>query len=1242
MSSPELSARSFYRSLMDISLGIVWKDPFYAIAYEPENNRIDAETYISAKNGLLNFKAVFHFHDQVLAPFFQDPQMLNTVTLHKRMIPESMRDDIVAAEAKYMIDYWENRDGEQNNYYRMLFGLPPIGASPDDYVYNTKYDDVTQTVPLHLLNHTQRLKLENKGYFDELLKDPNHADKKYLYHLGKRKISPHIARQAEYFQLLYVPASQYENLRSDFMDVYEQARRMVLRVYYNDAYRNQSHLYEGFLGMLILFITQQRMCVKYLEADIPRNFYDLESLKLVYDAYGVPFYSNIPLKYHERIVKRLNELISYKGSTRVFYDIFSLFDFGTMDVFEYYLVKERLTGDYGNPIFRDSEGNPLKESQKFNRRFARVNWKDNTFIQITDKEKKIPYTHLTEPDPYWIEDSQLQDKMYETDWNYFHSKYMGVQIMFELSKLMFETCYFLHLLKDNRETLSEATCYYMLTGEDVPIFDMVIYAIAILCRNAGYTGEIPTDPASIAAIYGFNFKEINHLLKMATDPIGDFVIELKRQLKDLADKNEVLKYDTMLRFLIDCITDGAFNYLGNDFPYSTWGHAPYPVFLHDFMPTDNSIENLRRYIRETINALKGDSELTNYEIVQLYRRFVTEDNYKFTVVSVDDDVYTERYSHFIVKSVQFDDDDLAVLRETIIASYEAIYSALVKLINARKALTFDPQLLEMISNMNVDSAEDVDRVYRKLLELDDYLSAKIRESHHKFEYEAYANARKILMTTHEMRATFEKKDGTVATTYEDLLADINPHLYERYTSETFDPDTEEDYVIQTLMKLCDEITLLESINTANIKQIVDYMFNLLRFLKSAKVDLVDFNVIYMITDRTMNYIKLLSMIYEQHINARLPDDYLYFATIIWSTYVRQYLRDELWLWDNYRVDVWFEIDEAFKIVDKVYTVIEQQLVDKFEFLFDDLGKSKVGVALLEPIQLICNGSNFTFIQNPIWQTPDKKHIIDFSKDHMESEPTIWDGAMWDKGLILTNSDYMKRRAEVYDPLTLWTKFLLSDENGTRRSADVVDDSWPRQSRFWLTTGRDIFPFERTDIWWSIIHWHDMIWSIDARCILNGSRFLLTDENAKRLSSEVLDDSWPRQSRFLLTTAFHGHFPVHNDQFIYSDLPLWVHLHFPEVFDDWSFRDHFLFADEDGKRNTIENLDRRWKNQSRFTLLDKNKITHNSTVKDAYLSIMNMHTIKGFFAIKAPEVNDAVALHDSLIKVEEHLIPDSSD
>lgn len=1010
MAISDVSSKSFANELMRLSLSIIWKDQGKATAAEDDDNRMEAEAYIAARRGELNFNSVHDFHTEVLQTFFPSPDELEVVVMDKKQIPEVLRPSIVAAEQDFIIDYWENQDGEKNSYYRKLFGLPPIDIAPKDLVYNTKYANFPMDIPVHMMSYSDRLKLEKMGYLEELVNAVDDHSRDYLKYCGARRIYPYVSRQAEPFELLYMAESTVKQLRNDFIDVFEAARRMMVRVYYNDAYRNKTELYDGFLALCILFMAQQRICSKYIETNISRDFYDLDSLRVLYDAYGVPFYSEIPLTYHTKIVKRLNELLSYKGSTQVFYDLFSIFDFGTMDVFEYFLVKRRLIDVNGNPIFRDIYGKPLSERDMWKIRFARIAWKDDKFVEVTNPDNIIDYEELTVPDPYWVEDEQLKEKLYGRDWNYFHSKYLGVQIMFDLTELIFQSCYFLRMLEDNRGTTEEIHCYYMVTGTDVPLYDMVIYAIALLCKNAGYTGEIPADPSSISAVYGFNFKEYMEILKLVDCDTGTFVINLKQAIYDFIQQNDVLSNDEALLYWVDQVTEGAFSYLGDDFPYGEPHKAPPPLFIHDFVPTRNSIHNLKNYLSATIDQLNKngeDDELIDAELYALYQRLQFQEGGPLLEVKHRSSAGMNSIYHaFFLAREKWTDEQREEIHKAILASYTQLLSMIIKRIQVREAIILDPHILTLIQDMDIYNLKDVDEVYNHIDELDTYLTYAMQNCHDKRAYNAYYNVRKIFMTTRLMNETFAKKNGTVAKTYADLLAEVNPMLYRRLTSEETDCDQEEQYVIQTLMNLCDKLTLLQAINTDNIQRIINYLMKILMFLKSAKVDLVDFEIIYLISDRSANYLKLLSQIWAQDVEDGHLKDYLWLLDEIHFVKVLQWLDDTLWFTDpNLGQQIIQVLKDKFNLLtdegrNNLMMEVEIAAKDDFQYWLAEISDWIVKHEIVEPLTLLEHWytyikqrlpSQFFTLSDEVLLPPDTlediavKDFIKFLVDHQLAE-----------------------------------------------------------------------------------------------------------------------------------------------------------------------------------------------------------------------------------------------------------------
>ena len=78
---------------------------------------------------------------------------------------------------------------------------------------------------------------------------------------------------------------------------------MIVNIFYQKIMVSNNSDYIGFVGLMILFQTLLQMHRKFLDTDITRDFYDEDSLRLVYDSYDVPYYASIPIEYHKRIVR---------------------------------------------------------------------------------------------------------------------------------------------------------------------------------------------------------------------------------------------------------------------------------------------------------------------------------------------------------------------------------------------------------------------------------------------------------------------------------------------------------------------------------------------------------------------------------------------------------------------------------------------------------------------------------------------------------------------------------------------------------------------------------------------------------------------------------------------------------------------------------------------------------------------------------------------------------------------------
>ena len=584
----------FKQYLLQLSTDLVWKSTLKATAAELEdtNEAYRVELFIEANRGLLTFEIIRSFPRVVLKNCGVLDNYIELYASDKNQIPVADRPAIVAEYQRALCmknsltgqyAYWDAVDQvwtsvytEKNNYYRMLMGLPDYGDT--EFIYNTDARWST-TTPVHQMLLTSRIEMENAGVLDQLI--AQHPNKPYLKYLGKRRVDFYKARIAPRFDILWRNTTTSDVLNKDWDQCYENSRQLTTHVYYSNAFRVSSELYENFLAMSILFMTIQQMQHMYLKADVTRDFYDTESLKVVYDSYQVPFYNEVPLEYHRKIVKNINHFISTKGSDQVFLDLFNIFDLGSMELYNYFLTKRHKLDPNNNPLFLvetddeghvvyDAKGRPVLKKETYELVFSKVKLGQDPALAVADYSNDVEYKIITEPDPYWIEDENLQKKLNDADFNYLESKYIGVQIVFDLMKITYENATIFRLITDNKDLTSALTFRWTDLGLSASLFDLFIYLACIYCRAFGYDayigdydeGGAPKIPA-IMDTMGYNFEQAINILneKVLTSEIlstNTELIDLMGNMSFAAIDSVNEDYDKIIE-IRDLIIEGFTN-----------------------------------------------------------------------------------------------------------------------------------------------------------------------------------------------------------------------------------------------------------------------------------------------------------------------------------------------------------------------------------------------------------------------------------------------------------------------------------------------------------------------------------------------------------------------------------------------------------------------------------------------------------------------------------------------------------
>ena len=1020
---------------------------------------------------------------------------------------KNLNENISDINSAIDMDTWHLKDDcvyeEKNNYYRMLNGLPNLEDT--DYIYNDNAGEPIYTekdqegnfvwriaykledehdensakiidtdgvdengnplsVPLHKLSRSVRLRMERSGVFDTIMK--KYPTKLYVKYCGKRQIKVYDARSANRFDLLYHSLSESDLLNDEFETIYSKCKSIVNSVYYNNALRKANKLYDNFLAMTILFMTVEYLQHRYLEVDITRDFYDLESLKLIYDSYGVPFYEKIPIEYHRDIVKNMNKLVGTKGSSEVFLKLFELFTAEHMKLYTYYLVrtpkqidlstqyyaakiikdkynaydtdckqkyepysnKEKVYGYYNNNIFYTSKtyepesiiipdenhvyidltdnkntlyawvpngtetGGIYIEKMNYNTYkaytyinpegeielkhaddklyFSKGEFYGDPSTNIRDMNNDIAYDDVTKNDPYWIKDTDLKDHLEESEFNYTETKYIGVQTIFDLMKMVYEHAYIFKLITDNIDDYTSTTAYqkreydYYSTNNpnhlsfDWPeigvgkceLADIIIYIASLYCNYYGYSGAISAslddiedihklDISEIGNVYGYNFE--------IYDPYPD-----KEKVHGYYYNDEFYKNKT------HTITIHVDGYYYNDEFYQEEAHTTlitpdanniyfdlstgkkYKCVIDEDLDTAKYIEvdryNKSNYVEDIVEWIKTVGKR------QMRGEGSTDNNIIYNGYGGDGyihDIYKER-SDFINEQAEADPTNQELQD---LSNY---YNEINSIKNSRV-----DEICKLINDMDILNVSNANERYLNIVKLRELVSMGYVYASTLEEFEAYRHLYLLLLESEHVIRSFTSESGNVYQCFASVNSDVDSmlhalsyegnnslSLYNRYVDvvkydvpKNAAEQQESDYVYHSdrvgseLMLAIDKFeAILKDIEFMNLtaginsNHLLNALYDILRFFKSAKAEIVEFNLVYEIKEKGANFMKFMDkMLRAEYVFTEPINDGQYNGDWLYEEYVKFYFQEEV-------------VKKIDKLVYQYYTYYPDDLIPKIE------------------------------------------------------------------------------------------------------------------------------------------------------------------------------------------------------------------------------------------------------------------------------------------------------------------------
>lgn len=493
--------------------GIVIKDEERASKNESVSSVRSFDVYriiVEKKTKFEFFKYTYDLISQI--PSLTRDQIVQ-YTRRNELIPKSIRPALLKlAEEKYMKNYYE-----KNNYYRMLNGLPDLDDTgirlTSDDIKKLNNENFDYTKYIHEMTNDEINMLKVKGILDDLI--DRYPKKEYLKHLGEAKIDPYIARKAPKFSLLYLPACESMEVYRKFVERFEINRVFIMKTIYSEAYKFNSDYYDNFIMMMIIIQTLDDMIVLSPEYLIRRELFDLRTIQYIFEASGVTYYPQIPLKYQKRLVKNLNRLIKYASSQKNFVDISSLFGFDNIELFKYYLLRQPImneNGEYKHDTKLDPETglNVDDTESNYELKFVKVPVDGMIDDYVRNEMYHVSYDSITDKDRYWngvYEKDKVKKEILNHEFNMVITKYMSIDTIYSMTDMTFEIVYFINMLMYSGIETSSLTIQlpeYSSTME-FELTDLFITLYALKYIYYGVEDNIIYDPVNILDIKGFNF-----------------------------------------------------------------------------------------------------------------------------------------------------------------------------------------------------------------------------------------------------------------------------------------------------------------------------------------------------------------------------------------------------------------------------------------------------------------------------------------------------------------------------------------------------------------------------------------------------------------------------------------------------------------------------------------------------------------------------------------------------------------
>lgn len=705
--------------LKRLCLYSVVKNEEKSLKYETMKSIRESSRYIACVENRANFK-LFDYTYNDLKNSSLPEYLIDECLKDKNKVPENVQIELTNSK----INYYLNNYVELNDYYRMLYGLPNIGEKgikiPEEY-YPKELNTLDRKLYIHEYKDNEIDVLRAFGVIDKLIQD--YPEKRYLRYMGSIKINPYTSRTANNFSLIFVDTETPKEVLYRFKEKYEINRVYTLKTIYSDAFKLGSDYYDEFIGLFIILQTVVDMISEMPDFIIKRDLFDIRMIQLFFEYHGIDFFPEIPMKYQKAMIRNLNRLIKYKSTTKNIVDICSLFGFDNIEVFKYYLLKERKVDKFGNYEFNykdikkeDGSIETVEDNDKnFDLKFIKIPIDDNIDNYIHDKSKYTDYDEIVDSDKYWNGDlphDLVKSAILEKEFNYLQSKYLSIDTIYSLTELSFQMIYFYNMLFDDViiEDLLKIQIPIINSTAKFKFVDVLCYLYSLMYIYNGIEDDLMDEPEKILEIKGFNFDvDMNELASYVA--AKGFTLEELGVSEFYNAKDSILSYNQLMNIFTN--NKKIYDHLVKEM-YNADNKKIYDIYkkLYDTLMINNfSMEFFKKKdgtIAKTYLEFLQDRDLILYYSLLEIREIDSDVSRKERINNLINDIV------YIIEQYLESDDYKFLFAHLPAVSSEAIKQYIYKVVNFFKSYKVD------IYNINTIYRFD-DKLENKINIIDDLI-----------------------------------------------------------------------------------------------------------------------------------------------------------------------------------------------------------------------------------------------------------------------------------------------------------------------------------------------------------------------------------------------------------------------------------------------------------------------------------------------------------------------------------------